>query len=134
MVREQCRCRSFSLGPRFTSSVSPSKLAEAGFFYLPSADASDAVECAFCAVQLESWDSGGDPWSEHRSHTESKGVKCSFVALGKLEKNITAGEFRELLLVRFDLISVRITLFFQFTTCVTGILVITHLLLKFCGS
>uniref|UniRef100_A0A5S6R008 Uncharacterized protein n=1 Tax=Trichuris muris TaxID=70415 RepID=A0A5S6R008_TRIMR len=108
MVTEKSRYHSFGLGPRFTYSVPPSKLAEAGFFCLQSADAPDAVECAFCSVQLESWDPDDDPWSEHRCHTESKGIKCPFVALGKAEKNMTVEEFRELLLARFDLISERL--------------------------
>jgi hypothetical protein len=47
------------------SFLSPRILADAGFFYLGTAD---LVECAFCSITMCKWELNDDPMTEHRRH------------------------------------------------------------------
>ncbi|KXS99266.1 hypothetical protein AC578_6179 [Pseudocercospora eumusae] len=51
----------------------PSKeaLARAGFFYRPTHDSNDNVQCFLCAVKLDGWEESDDPISEHLAHAKS---------------------------------------------------------------
>lgn len=41
-------------------------LAEAGFYYAPSASSEDMVHCAFCDLGLDGWEQKDEPMEEHR--------------------------------------------------------------------
>ncbi|XP_019644489.1 PREDICTED: baculoviral IAP repeat-containing protein 7-B-like [Branchiostoma belcheri] len=61
----------FSWPSRYTSS--PTRLAEAGFYYT---NIDDGVKCFWCDGVLKDWRPGEDPWTEHaRWYAE----KCGFV-------------------------------------------------------
>ncbi|SMR44022.1 unnamed protein product [Zymoseptoria tritici ST99CH_1A5] len=44
-------------------------LARAGFFYRPSHDSNDNVQCFMCSVKLDGWEATDDPVSEHLAHS-----------------------------------------------------------------
>jgi hypothetical protein len=47
--------------------LTPTALAEAGFFYNPDADMpdDDTCNCFLCGLQLGGWEAGDDPFAEH---------------------------------------------------------------------
>ena len=45
--------------------ASPERLAEAGFYFEPSAEARDNVTCFMCKKELDEWDEDDDPISIH---------------------------------------------------------------------
>ena len=45
--------------------ATPDTLTEAGFFFNPSLDARDNVECFFCGKCLDGWDEQDDPIAIH---------------------------------------------------------------------
>ncbi|KAK6440838.1 hypothetical protein LTR95_002939 [Oleoguttula sp. CCFEE 5521] len=47
------------------------QLADAGFFYKPSPDAPDNVQCFTCAVKLDGWEATDNPLQEHLAHSSS---------------------------------------------------------------
>ncbi|KAK2708137.1 hypothetical protein QYM36_013901 [Artemia franciscana] len=72
----------------YSDRMDPSKLAEAGFFYL---GVSDKVKCFYCDNNLDHWEVTDDPWVEHarwfsdcvflthsKGNTFKKEVKDSF--------------------------------------------------------
>jgi hypothetical protein len=51
--------------------ANPSTLAEAGFYFDPSADDPDNVSCFMCDKQLSAWESEDDPFEIHFSKCQS---------------------------------------------------------------
>ena len=49
--------------PTFLST--PETLAEAGFYYTPTAGAPDTVQCFACSKKLADWEAEDDPFAEH---------------------------------------------------------------------
>ncbi|KAK6433535.1 hypothetical protein LTR95_010288 [Oleoguttula sp. CCFEE 5521] len=47
------------------------QLANAGFFFKPSTDAPDNVQCFVCAVKLDGWEATDNPLQEHLAHSSS---------------------------------------------------------------
>jgi baculoviral IAP repeat-containing protein 5 len=45
--------------------ATPDTLTEAGFFFNPSCDAPDNVECFFCGKCLDGWEEQDDPFAIH---------------------------------------------------------------------
>ena len=68
---EKTRVLSFRNWPT-NFGVMGEELAEAGFFCL---DASDAVKCPFCGVEVHHWHSGQSAWRRHQSFSPA----CGFV-------------------------------------------------------
>jgi baculoviral IAP repeat-containing protein 7/8 len=68
----QQRLESFEGWPR-GDVISPSNLAEAGFYYTGE---SDRVVCVCCNLSLSNWEMGDDAWSEHQRHLTSD---CEFL-------------------------------------------------------
>jgi hypothetical protein len=56
------------------------QLAAAGWFYDPADGMVDGVTCAYCHLSLDAWDSGDDPFEEHRRRAPD----CLFFALNEL--------------------------------------------------
>lgn len=55
---------------RLKSSLTSSKLAEAGFFFCPqNEEINDRVECVYCNITLQSWEISDDPITEHRNNS-----------------------------------------------------------------
>lgn len=67
---ESERLRSFKNWP--LAFIRPSQLAEAGFYFLR---VNDHVRCAYCGIEIGSWEEGDVPVSEHRRHNP----KCVFL-------------------------------------------------------
>ena len=71
LKREDVRFRTFD--SRFSASfLSPSVLAQNGFFYL---GADDVVQCAFCKGVVKDWETNDDPRLEHQRLFPS----CAFI-------------------------------------------------------
>jgi hypothetical protein len=70
------------LWPLDTAAGFPSvqQLAAAGWFYDPADGMIDGVTCAYCHLSLDAWDSGDDPFEEHRRRAPD----CLFFALNEL--------------------------------------------------
>jgi hypothetical protein len=49
------------------------QLARAGFFYKPTGESVDNCMCFICLRQLDGWEEGDDPVSEHIKHSPSCG-------------------------------------------------------------
>ncbi|XP_041473201.1 baculoviral IAP repeat-containing protein 5-like [Lytechinus variegatus] len=67
----------------------PQKLAEAGFYHIPSEQEPDAVRCFMCQKELDGWEPDDDPMSEHRKHAP----KCNFLKHWKPEEEYTVADF-----------------------------------------
>jgi Inhibitor of Apoptosis domain/U-box domain len=53
----------------------PWRLAKAGFYYSPRANAKDRCVCFCCGIALVHWEKFDDPWREHQKHA----VTCAYV-------------------------------------------------------
>ncbi|OBZ78090.1 Protein bir1 [Grifola frondosa] len=66
-----------------THKATPTSLAEAGFFYDPSANDRDNVTCFMCGKSLSDWDADDDPfevhWSKCRDICAWAAVRCGLV-------------------------------------------------------
>ena len=60
------------------------KLAEAGFYHIPTDKEPDLVRCYVCLKELEGWEPEDDPKKEHKKHAP----KCPFVKLNKKEEDL----------------------------------------------
>ena len=60
-------------------------VARAGFFYAPSGEETDRVQCAWCGVRLARWAPGDDPWQAHRCRPVSR------PAMGDAMGDVTCG-------------------------------------------
>ena len=58
-------------------SVTIEKLAQAGFYFAPSADEPDGVTCFLCNKGMGGWEAGDDPLSEHCRSTVSNPHKAN---------------------------------------------------------
>lgn len=58
--------------------ATPHALAEAGFYYSPSVDDTDNVECFLCGKQLGGWEEDDDP---HRLHWEKCKDRCAWAVV-----------------------------------------------------
>ncbi|GJJ77127.1 hypothetical protein EMPS_09486 [Entomortierella parvispora] len=81
------RLRSFSTGNRPwphppTFQARPETLADAGFYFAPSAGWPDNVVCFLCKKELGSWEMSEKPLEQHLGHTKN----CGF-AISKLPPN-----------------------------------------------
>jgi hypothetical protein len=75
-VTEGCRLASFHSWPRVASAtVTPQKLARAGFYHDPTAEHPDRCTCFSCAASLVSWEPTDDPLEEHKKHSKH----CDFL-------------------------------------------------------
>lgn len=69
-------------------------MAEAGFFYDESHEASDSATCFFCGKCLENWEENDDPWLEHKKHSTK--TNCKFAKLQTPEAALTVEQFLQL--------------------------------------
>ncbi|XP_071491680.1 baculoviral IAP repeat-containing protein 5-like [Diadema antillarum] len=94
---EENRLDSFKDWPfREDCTCTPSKLAEAGFYHIPSEAEPDAVKCFMCLKELDGWEPMDDPWSEHKKHAP----KCPFLQNWKPESERTVMDFLKSMQVR----------------------------------
>ncbi|KAI9597142.1 hypothetical protein BDF19DRAFT_435984 [Syncephalis fuscata] len=56
--------------------VSSTKMAKAGFIYMPGPESDDAVVCVYCGVNLDGWEPKDDPIEEHKKRC----AECPFFA------------------------------------------------------
>ncbi|KRY35667.1 Baculoviral IAP repeat-containing protein 5.2, partial [Trichinella spiralis] len=105
MALESNRLSSFVSWP-YTSEDTCNKenLAKAGFFSDPTTSSGDCVKCFFCLKSLQDWDRDDNPWDEHLRLTIRKGTSCPFMELGKVEEDLTVGEFFILTKKRLDIV------------------------------
>ena len=61
------------------------KMAEAGFFHIPSDSEPDLVRCFVCLKELDGWEPQDDPYAEHKKHSP----KCQFIKMNKKEADWT---------------------------------------------
>ncbi|GAB7354995.1 hypothetical protein MBLNU459_g5607t1 [Dothideomycetes sp. NU459] len=78
----------------------PEHLARAGFFYSPSSDSDDNVQCFLCAVALDGWELGDDPMAEHLAHSTECGWVLSLSVQNEAEERDPMSP--ELVLARSD--------------------------------
>ncbi len=85
MERELQRLSSFSMAswPHTGTSVTPERLAAAGFFASPTLETPDRAVCFSCKNAVVNWDPTDDPWIEHKRWYPA----CDFV-LGKATDNV----------------------------------------------
>ena len=85
MEQELQRLSSFNRAtwPHSGTSLTPERLAAAGFFASPTPKAPDRVVCFSCENALTNWDPTDDPWIEHKTWYPA----CNFV-LGKATGNV----------------------------------------------
>ena len=85
MEYESQRLATFSqaVWPHTGSSLTPERLAAAGFFHAPTSKTADRVVCFACENALTNWDPTDDPWIEHKTWYP----QCPFV-LGKATWNV----------------------------------------------
>ena len=85
MEHEIQRLASFNRAtwPHSGSSLTPERLAAAGFFASPTPKAPDRVVCFACENALTNWDPTDDPWIEHKTWYPA----CPFVQ-GKSTGNV----------------------------------------------
>ncbi|KRZ09933.1 Baculoviral IAP repeat-containing protein 5.2 [Trichinella zimbabwensis] len=105
MALESNRLSSFDSWP-YTSKNRCNKqnMAKAGFYLDPTDSSADCVRCFFCLKQLHNWKRNDSPWDEHIRHTIKQGKPCPFMDLGKVEAELTVGEFFELTSKRLDIV------------------------------
>ncbi|KAK5642594.1 hypothetical protein RI129_008761 [Pyrocoelia pectoralis] len=90
MVLEKNRMATFtSWHFNSKSKCNAKKLAEAGFYYVGTADEPDGVQCFLCGKALDGWDRDDDPWQEHITHSK----ECEFAKLATPEKMLTLNQF-----------------------------------------
>ncbi|VDK86478.1 unnamed protein product [Onchocerca ochengi] len=77
-------------------SLSPEKMALAGFFFDPDDDNTDNVSCPFCLKSLTGWEESDDPLVEHAKRKDV----CYFARLDKSESEWTVEDFLRLLAQR----------------------------------
>ncbi|KRZ01384.1 Baculoviral IAP repeat-containing protein 5.2 [Trichinella zimbabwensis] len=58
----------------------------------------------FLFKELHDWERTDNPWDEHVRHTIKKGKPCPFIELGKVEAELTVGEFFELTNKRLNIL------------------------------
>jgi hypothetical protein len=85
MDHEAQRLSSFNRAtwPHSGTSLTPERLAAAGFFAAPTPKAPDRVVCFSCENALTNWDPTDDPWIEHKTWYPA----CPFVQ-GKSTGNV----------------------------------------------
>lgn len=85
MEHEVQRLSSFNRAtwPHSGTSLTPERLAAAGFFASPTPKAPDRVVCFSCENALTNWDPTDDPWIEHKTWYPA----CPFVQ-GKSTGNV----------------------------------------------
>lgn len=59
---EKNRLVTFSDWPYEDCLCSSKKMAEAGFFHVPSENEPDLVKCFLCLKELDGWEPEDDPW------------------------------------------------------------------------
>ncbi|KAI9823979.1 MAG: hypothetical protein M1826_007573 [Phylliscum demangeonii] len=72
------------------STPSPAQLAEAGFYYTPTASSLDNVTCFMCQKNLDGWEEEDDPALEHLHHSNDCGwavIACVKGALNDQKQN-----------------------------------------------
>ncbi|KRX90523.1 Baculoviral IAP repeat-containing protein 5.2, partial [Trichinella pseudospiralis] len=105
MALESNRLSSFVSWPyTLKDTCNKQNLAKAGFYCDPTDSSPDCVRCFFCLKQLHSWQRNDSPWDEHVRHTIKQGIPCPFMELGKVEAELTVGEFFELTNKRLDIV------------------------------
>ncbi|KAI9762589.1 MAG: hypothetical protein M1840_001215 [Geoglossum simile] len=67
---------------------SPDQLAQAGFYYRPSPENPDSVECFLCRKGLDGWEECDDPIEEHLKHS----ADCGWALNTYIEQNREARE------------------------------------------
>ncbi len=85
MENELQRLSSFNSAswPQLGASVTPERLAAAGFYSLPTTESPDRVVCFSCENALMNWGPTDDPWIEHKTWYPT----CEFVQ-GKQTSNV----------------------------------------------
>lgn len=87
---EANRLESFSDWPfQENCSCTPKRLAEAGFYHIPSESEPDAVRCFMCLKELDGWEPMDDPMLEHKKHAP----KCPFLRHWKPEEEHAVSDF-----------------------------------------
>lgn len=89
---EKNRLVTFSDWPYEDCLCSSKKMAEAGFFHVPSENEPDLVKCFLCLKELDGWEPEDDPWKEHKRHSP----KCQFIKLNKKECDWTIEDMLKL--------------------------------------
>jgi hypothetical protein len=76
MLNDGARLLSFTSGPRKWPHIFPSayEVASAGFFFIGTEGAPDAVCCPSCEIELDSWERSDEPIREHLS----RNPRCGF--------------------------------------------------------
>ncbi|KAK5649081.1 hypothetical protein RI129_003973 [Pyrocoelia pectoralis] len=67
-------------------------LAEAGFYYVGTANEQDEVQCFICCTVFQKWNKNDDPWQEHIALSE----ECEFAKLATPEQMLTLNQFDQL--------------------------------------
>ncbi|KAL8583292.1 hypothetical protein ACOMHN_043069 [Nucella lapillus] len=79
------RLKSFKNWPFEDGDCCADKLAEAGFYHIPTDQSPDATRCFACYKELDGWEPNDDPWSEHKKHSPA----CPFLKMGVPVEQLT---------------------------------------------
>src|SRR5215469_754999 len=68
--------------------IMPQQLAQAGFYYKPSSDSLDNAACFICDANLDGWEPGDDPFTEHLRHSPN----CGWAVNAAISRALARGE------------------------------------------
>ncbi|KAK7111453.1 hypothetical protein V1264_011080 [Littorina saxatilis] len=88
----QERLKSFKDWPFEDANCNAEKLADAGFYHIPSDQSPDATRCFACYKELDGWEPEDDPWSEHKKHS----AQCPFLKFGVPVEELSVQELLKL--------------------------------------